>query len=830
MTALMLLALLVVAWLPGAVMFRLPVLDRERRAALPAEERAYWVIVLSVASSIALVLAMGALHRYSFKRLLLAEVAFAGVLALLARFDLRFGTTAKRVGLGAVLPLALALLSAWRFMPPSEYVIGGKDPGVYVNEGVQIAQRGALVVRDPVVAGVPDFARDLFFPSDKNRDRFVGPRFMGFYVLDPDRGAVVGQFPQAYPASIAIGYAVDGLTGARATVCFWGVLGVLSVYFLGARLLGRAAAAAAALLLALNVIQVWFARYPNADIVMQGLLFAALLANARAHVDDDPFFAPVAGVLLGVLLFLRFDTVVAVGAVVAGIGLGFVAGQRVRWTFWPPLAAATALAGWYYTGPMREYFHLPRVFISNLPPWQIAALAVAMLVVVAVILAGRRSQAISTRVVTFLPSLLAVGVVALAAYAFLLREPGGRLTSYDAHALRTFANFYFTVPALIAALVGYALVARALFWRDPAFVFTLTAFSLFFFYKIRIWPDHFWMARRFVPVILPGGLLLVAGAALTGVRGRLLFTRALRGPIGIVFIALLAVQYARAAKPIVEHVEYAGIVARLEELASQVHDDDLLVVESRDAGSDVHVLALPLAYIYARNVLVLSTPIPDKTTFAAFLDRSHARYGRVLFLGSGGTDLLSSRWSVQPVVSDRFQIPEYDSPRDAYPRFVRRKEFDYSMYAFGPPAADATGGALDVGINDDLNVVRFHAKEQSEGRTFRWSQARSFLIVNRIGAGDRTLALWMNDGGRPAGAPPADVTVQIGDRSLGTVRVTGGFKEYDLAIPADVAATAAATGEPVRIALRTPTWNPLTVLGTTDDRELGVMVDRVAIR
>src|SRR6185503_13921442 len=98
-------------------------------------------------------------------------------------------------GLAACLPLALAVLGGWRFLPPSEYIIGGKDPGVYVNSGIQIAQRGALVVRDPVVAGVPAFARDLFFPSDKSRERFVAPRFMGFYVLDPDTGAVVSPFP-----------------------------------------------------------------------------------------------------------------------------------------------------------------------------------------------------------------------------------------------------------------------------------------------------------------------------------------------------------------------------------------------------------------------------------------------------------------------------------------------------------------------------------------------------------------------------------------------------------------------------------------------------------
>ncbi len=750
-------------------------------------------------------------------------------LAVVARFDLRLGSKARRPGLAAWIPLALALLGAWRFFPPSEYIIGGKDPGVYLNSGIQIAQRGAIVVHDPVVAGVPAFARDLFFPRDTNRARFVAPRFMGFFILDPDTGAVVSQFPHVFPASIAIGYALDGLNGARWTLAFWGILGLLSVYFAGARLLGRPAAAAAATLLALSVVQVWFSRYPNADIVMQALVFAALLANARGHVDDDPFFAPVAGVLLALLLFLRFDAVIAVGAVAAALALGYVAGHRVRWTFWAPLAAGCALCLWYLVGPMREYFELPRVFLSNLPSWEYAALAAGAAALLLLLIVGRRSRALSQRVVDVFPSALTVITIGLAFYAFAFRQPGGKLTDYDAYALRTFANFYFTVPALIAALVGYALVVRGLFWRDPAFLITLTAFSMFFFYKIRIVPEHFWAARRFVPMILPGGLLLVGAAALTGVRGRLIFARTIRGPIGVIFLALLCVQYARAAKPVVHHVEYEGIIPRLEKLAGQVSDDDLLIVESKDAGSDVHVLALPLAYTYARNVLVLSNAAPDKATFAAFLDRAHARYRRVLFLGGGGTDLLSSRWSVVPIASDRFQVPEYESAKNAYPRYVKEKEFDYSVYAFGPPVARAGSVDLDVGINDDLNVVRFHAKESTEGRTFRWSQRQSFVIVDHVGAGDRTLHLWMSNGGRPAAAPPADVSVLIGNRVLGVIHVTNGFKEYEVTIPPDVAAAAAA-GETVRIMLRTVTWNPRVVLGTSDDRELGVMLDRVAVR
>jgi hypothetical protein len=824
------LELLVVGWLPGAVLFRLPVAQREKRAALPAEERAYWTIVLSVATSLTLVVGLAALHRYSFRRLLIADFAIAAGLAAASRLDLRLGPAARRAGLAACIPLALALLGAWRFFPSSEYVIGGKDPGVYVNEGVQIAQRGAIVVVDPTVAAVPPFARDLFFPADANRPRYTALRFMGFYVLDPDAGSVVGQFPHVYPSSIAVGYALDGLTGARAAVGFWGVLGMLSVYFLGARLLGRPAAAAAAVLLALNVVEVWFSRYPNADIVMQGLLFAALLANARAHVDDDAFFAPVAGALLGLLLFLRFDAVVAVAAVVACNLLGFVAGQRYRWTFWPPLAIASALCVWYLVGPMREYFELPRVFIANLPWWEYAALAAGAVALGIVVVIGRRSAAVSTRLVHFVPTALALLVAALAIYAFSLRHPGGRLTDYDAYSLRMFANFYVTVPALIAAIIGYALVTRGLFWRDPAFIVTLTAFSLFFFYRLRIVPVHFWAARRFVPIILPGAMLLIGGAALTGVRGRLLFTRAIRGPIGLAFLVLLGYQYARAAKPVVGHVEYEGVIPRIERLSTRIADDDLLIVESRDAGSDAHVFALPLAYIYARHVLVLASAAPDKATFAAFLDEAKTRYRRVLFLGGGGTDLLSSRWTVEPILSERFQIPEYDSPWNAYPRFVRRKEFDYSVYAFAAPGAKPDEESLDVGINDDLNVIRFHAKEETDGRTFRWSQRQSFLVITRIRAGDRTLELWMSNGGRPAAAPPADVTVLVDGRELGVVRVGNGFHKYEVTIPPDVAGAAAATGEPVRITLRTATWNPQTVLGTQDDRELGVMVDRVAVR
>ncbi len=104
------------------------------------------------------------------------------------------------------------------------------------------------------------------------------------------------------------------------------------------------------------------------------------------------------------------------------------------------------------------------------------------------------------------------------------------------------------------------------------------------------------------------------------------------------------------------------------------------------------------------------------------------------------------------------------------------------------------------------------------------------VILNSVDAGSRTIALWMSNGGRPPASAPADVTVLLNDVGLGTVRVENAFREYDVAIPPAAAAAAAATGEPVRITLRTPTWNPAKVGLSGDDRDLGVMVDRVAVR
>lgn len=88
----------------------------------------------------------------------------------------------------------------------------------------------------------------------------------------------------------------------------------------------------------------------------------------------------------------------------------------------------------------------------------------------------------------------------------------------------------------------------------------------------------------------------------------------------------------------------------------------------------------------------------------------------------------------------------------------------------------------------------------------------------------------MSNGGRPASLPPLSVTVSLDDQPLGTVTVPLGFRPYSFDIPPDLASRIAARDDPAVLKLVCSTWKPRSVLGVADDRDLGVMVDRVEVQ
>lgn len=831
--------LLAVAYLPGALIFRLPIADRAKRAALPPEERLFWMVMLSVIVSTTAALLLAAMSAYSLEWLAGFNVGLAVMLGLASRGDLRLGSAARWPHRTAMFPAALIALGAWMFfaVPASEWVLGGRDPGVYMNSGIQISQRQSLVTTDRVIADVPAPMRDLFFPYT-GQATYYSDRFMGFHLRDPEAGSVTGQFPQGFPIWIAIAYDLDGVTGARRVVAWWAILGALAVYFAAARLIGPLPAAAAAGLLTLHVIQTWYARYPNSEIVTQALLFSALLAHAYAHEEEDAFFGPVAASLLGLALFTRFPAIIAIGAAVTASFVAHVSGHRTQTGFLAALAAWLAAAGVYYMTQLRPYFSRPITYIQSLELIHLVPLAAGAAGVFALLWAIRRPRvAVATR--TWLPIVLIIAVVFGAVYALFFREPGGRLAPHDAHAVRVFVYLYFGLIPFGLAVAGYALVVWRSFWRAPAMILALTALAFFFFYKMRVWPEHFWLARRFVDGLLPGALIFAAAAIFAPLwivpesdpRERR-WVRPFAVVIGTLAVIVLGQRYLAASQPIRTHIEYADVIPHIERLAAEFGDNDLVIVEGRGA-SDLHTLALPLSYIWARNVLVLYSARPNKPQLVEFLAWARNKYTNVYFVGGGGTDLLSPGIRLETVRSEAFAVPQYELTHYAvYPAKARTKPFNFTLYRFVEGSMDEGAFRIDVGAADDLHVIRFHGKERwgKEDTTFRWTRDRSYFSVPKVSADNRALIVRMGNGGRPAKVAPPRVTVFLDDRAIGKTQVDGQFTDYTFAIPAELAAELAKRTTAAEIRIESTTWTPRDVLGNADERQLGVMIDRAEIR
>ena len=171
----------------------------------------------------------------------------------------------------SLIPLAVLGCAALLFarVPPAEYIVGGRDPGVYMNEGIQIAQRGTLVIEDPVLASVPWSSEAYSSRTGIGPPAASSPCVSWIQRPRPGHGSCCRSISTSVPT-----VGCDRLWGQRIVGGTSGCRGSSGprcgrCLLCGAWVLGRFAAAVGALLLMLNVAEVWFSRYPNAELLVQ---------------------------------------------------------------------------------------------------------------------------------------------------------------------------------------------------------------------------------------------------------------------------------------------------------------------------------------------------------------------------------------------------------------------------------------------------------------------------------------------------------------------------------------------------------------------------------
>ena len=470
----------------------------------------------------------------------------------------------------------VALVASVLFFPGFAYGVG-KDPGAYVSHAIAIARVGSSSYTDPVL----DRSR---VPTVEVMREDDASRFPAIWIGDRDTQRIVVQFYHLWPALLASAFAAGGYTGLVNLTPVCGVLAVLLVTLAARRAFGLLAGALAGLLLATNMLQVWQARYPSNEMFTQMIVGGTLLGLVVALQTGWRPAAGLAGLLLGVSYLARPDSLLLV-LLAVGVGCALiVAGRfdaRAAW-FAAGLAATLPYSLYQAYGTARRY-----TVTNNVPDLPVVlavilgALAAALLLRRVAPAAGRSAwELLERRQVQRRLGLAVVGVAAFLLVLGFLRPwlfgpvwgdfRGRPVRTYDETTLIRL-SWFLTLPGFGLALAGLSLVALRR-WRASAWALIIPALCLLpvYAYRAEVSARLMWWTRRFLPVILPGLVVLIASALAAGLAmaGG---PRRLRWPVRAgtaVAAGFLFVVFASQSIPLRHHQEHGGSFETVQRIAS----------------------------------------------------------------------------------------------------------------------------------------------------------------------------------------------------------------------------------------------------------------------
>ncbi|MFG1698342.1 hypothetical protein [Nonomuraea sp. NPDC049309] len=440
----------------------------------------------------------------------------------------------------------------------SEQLAVRRDPATYAQYAAWIAGHGSLPIPvHPEAFGGPD--PGLEFDS------------IGFYAVD---GGVLPQFMPGPPMLFAIG---DWLGAPFMMPVVLGALAVLTLGGVVARLAGARWAVVAATAFAICIPVLYTSRTTFSEIPSMILLFGGLALACDALAGTSPtgagragrLTALLAGLVSGLAVLVRIDGLRDVLPVLAFAGLLIALrrlGRPVGRLGLPLLAGLLAGAGIGLAAAYllaRPYLHYlsgsvrPLLFISAAVLVLTAAGTAA-----APALARLRMPRWVPRTGAVLTVLLMVALYARPWYQTVTRHPANpddwrtyemirqiqRANGLPEDGTRLYfenslhwVTWYLGPATLALATIAAALLVRRLLrdgssfpWLLPLAVVGWTTVTTLL--RPEITPDHPWAARRLVPVVIPGVILLAAYGL---VRLRRLMDR--HGPLVLKWGTVLAV-------------------------------------------------------------------------------------------------------------------------------------------------------------------------------------------------------------------------------------------------------------------------------------------------
>ena len=458
-----------------------------------------------------------------------------------------------------VLPvLAVLLVLTWRWRP---IALTGTRTDVWSSAAALLGTAGWVVVNAPYAAQFVVVTRDPGFltlagywlsrhphPDIPVASSWAVAEQVGAYVstgaYDHADDVLHVQGADLLPGLLAIGGWAGGLPAVLVGNLVLGACALIGVFALTRRIAGSVWALLPTAALAMSLPMLAFSRGAYTEPVVAALVLGGLVMAWSAFSRHRRSDLVLAGAMVGAGALARIDGAAVLVGFFLGVGLavGATTLPRLRRTLRTDQLLMTAAGAAVVTlGLVDLALHSPRYLarlqgeVSSLTlatvtaavvglalttrrPWQrlrafllthrrtVARVAVAAVVVAAVVLTSRPAWLVERHIDPSTGYGTAVENLQNAA-----GQPVDRARSYDEQSVSWLA-WYLGWPAVALGFGGLAaMVGRSIRWRDPRLLVVAAAIgapTLLYLVRVSITPDQIWAVRRFLPVTIPGLLVL----------------------------------------------------------------------------------------------------------------------------------------------------------------------------------------------------------------------------------------------------------------------------------------------------------------------------------
>lgn len=505
---------------------------------------------------------------------------------------------------------------------PTYYLLGGRDPGLYLLFSVHISETGGLNLDLPWISRSWEKYADLWQ---------VG--YPGIYSeygrgLSDNPGELVPQFMHLFPSYGAIAYSVAGLEGVVRINSIIGMTALFSMFIVARRLVPLPVALLATLALGLNPAFIWNTRITLTETLAITLLLAGVFFAIIGLEKKKWYWGLVAGAVLAIGVLNRVDALISsvliAGLCVATIGLDSKSGKVVLAMLFS-YALGTLYALW------DGYAHTYPYFYDLWTQGSLKALVglnFGSLVVGTMAIGLNGHSKIKLALEPILPRLFALGTVAtLVWYLFSLFIRPNLEDSFNARAAAEL-GWYLPPFVVILGMLGALIASGKNKGDEKAWFLALIGLSMvciaIFTFRPSITPDHIWASRRWVSQVIPLTLLLAAMAVhwLWNANANIPFCRTL----GISIVSLYFASALIVAKPYLFVSMLDSLAASYKRLAEEIE----LLSPNYPVFTRNEQIASILTYVYQKPTVLVTGSATEALQYIQ---------GEFLFLGDESLEL-----------------------------------------------------------------------------------------------------------------------------------------------------------------------------------------------